>query len=134
MANEIHHNYTSGSTLYFCTFQQDGDVFLSDGASDETWGTGGRTAADYDMAMTEGGSSGHYVGTFDTSIALGSYHIVVYLQAGGSPANADLALGQGEIYWDGTAEVTINTINITNQTVTNVYDESTPPPVVVIYG
>ena len=132
MANEIWHNYTTGSTLYFCTFQQDGDVFLTNGESDETWGTGGRTAADYDMALTEDGTSGHYVGTFDTSIGIGTYRITVYLQAGANPVDTDLAIAQGEIYWTGTAEETIHTLNITNTTVTNVYDESTPPPIVVI--
>ncbi len=132
MADEIHHNYTTGSTLYFCAFQPDGNVFLTGGASDEVWGTGGRTAAQYDEAMTEDGVGGHYVGTFDTSIALGSYHITVYLQAAGAPADTDRVLGQGEIYWDGVAEETIHTLNITNTTVTNIYDESSPPPIVVI--
>ena len=46
----------------------------------------------------------------------------------------DVPLAQGEIFWDGTQEIDIGTINITNQTVTNIYDESTPPPVVVIFG
>ena len=47
MANEITHNAVTGLTLYFCMFQQDGDVFLTGGASDEVWGTGGRDADDY---------------------------------------------------------------------------------------
>ncbi len=132
MADEIHHNHDSGATLYFCVFQQDGDVFLSNGESDEVWGTGGRGADNYDMAMAENAPDGHFVGTFDASITIGSYHITVYLQAGGSPADSDRAIGQGEIYWNGTSEETIHTIVITNQTVTNVYDESTPPPITVI--
>ena len=51
---------------------------------------------------------------------------------GGIDADADIAVAQGEIFWDGVSEVSIGTINITNQTVTNIYDESTPPPIVVI--
>jgi hypothetical protein len=111
MANEIAHNYTTGSTLYACRFQLDGDVFLTAGASDEVWGTGGRDADDYDVAMTESGSSGHYVCDFDASsnIAEGHYRVTVFLQAGANPADADIELAQGEIFWDGTSEVTMNT-------------------------
>jgi len=29
----------------------------------------------------------------------------VYLQSGGSPTNSDVAIAQGEIYWDGTVEI-----------------------------
>ena len=110
MANEIHHNHPTGATLYFCAFQLDGNVFLSGGASDEVWGTGGRDADDYDETMTEDGTGGHYVGTFDTSIAAGVYHVTVFLQDGGSPADADRPLGQGVMYWDGSAEQNISTI------------------------
>jgi hypothetical protein len=93
----------------------DKDVFLTDGASDETWGTGGRDADDYDVTMPEGGSSGHYVGDFDTSanIAEGVYRVTVYLQAGGVPADSDKPLGQGVMHWDGTAEINISTLDTT---------------------
>ena len=111
MANEIAHDHTTGSTLYFCAFQPDGNVFLTGGASDEVWGTGGRDADDYDETMTEDGAGGHYVGTFDTSIAAGVYQVAVYLQAGGSPADTDTALARGEIYWDGSAEINIFTLD-----------------------
>lgn len=111
MANEVFHNYATGSTLYFCAFQLDGNVFLSGGASDEVWGAGGNDADDYDETMTEDGSGGHFVGTFDTSIAAGTYRVTVYLQAGGSPADSDLAIAQGEIYWDGSAELNMKTLD-----------------------
>ncbi len=114
MANEITHNAVTGLTLYFCRFQQDGDVFLSNPATDEVWGTGGRTAADYDVAMTEEDASGHYKGTFATggAIAAGVYQVTVFRQTGAGPANSptDVAIAQGEIYWDGTAESTLQTI------------------------
>lgn len=111
MANEIHHDHTTGSTLYFCAFQPDGNVFLTGGASDEVWGTGGRDADDYDETMTEDGDGGHFVGSFDNSIAAGVYQVAVYLQAGGSPADTDTALARGEIYWDGSAEINILTLD-----------------------
>ena len=111
MANEVFHNHITGATLYFCAFQLDGNVFLSGGASDEAWGTDGRDADDYDETMTEDGSGGHYVGTFDTSIAAGVYRVTVFLQAGANPADTDIPIAQGEIYWDGSAEFNPFTLN-----------------------
>ncbi len=111
--NEVAWDFESGSTLYSCRFQPDGDVFLSSGASDETWGTGGRDADDYDVTMTENGSGGHYVGDFDTSgnISAGVYRVTVYLQDGASPADSDLSIARGVMYWDGTAEINTSTVD-----------------------
>lgn len=113
MANEVSHDFTSGETLYSCRFQLDGDVFLTDGASDETWGTGARDADDYDVTMTEDGAGGHFTGDFDTSanISAGVYTVTVYTQAGANPVDADLAIGRGVIYWDGTAEIDTSTLD-----------------------
>jgi hypothetical protein len=104
MSNEIAHNHKTGATLYSCRFQLDGDVFITSGASDEVWGTGGRDADDYDVAMVENGVGGHYVGDFDPSsnIAAGLYRIAVYLQAGANPADSDIAIAHGIGEWDGT--------------------------------
>ncbi len=109
MSNEVWHNYTTGKTLYFCTFEVDGDVQLTGGATNETWGTGGRDADSYDMPMTEDGVGGHYVGSFDTSISEGTYRVAVYLQAGANPADTDFAIAEGEIYWNGANEITLFT-------------------------
>lgn len=104
MPGEIVHNAETGQILYFSVFQLNGDVFLTGGDSDEVWGTGGRIAADYDEAMTENAPDGHYIGDFPAAISTGVYTVTVYIQAGGSPADSDLADAQGTMYWDGTAE------------------------------
>lgn len=112
MANEIAHNAITGQTLYAVRWQLNGNVFLSDGASDEVWGTDGRDADDYDVTMTENAPDGHYIGNFDTSanISAGDYPVTVFIQAGGSPADSDLANAQGIMNWDGTAEINASTI------------------------
>ncbi len=51
------------------------------------------------------------MGTFDTSIATGVYRVTVFLQTGGSPVDSDIPIAQGEIYWDGTAELNPFTLN-----------------------
>ncbi len=127
MADELAHDTITGKTLYSCRWQLGGNVFLSDGASDEVWGTGGRTAADYDVAMSENAPDGHYTGDFDTSsnIAAGVYKAAVFLQAGGSPADSDLAVARGEISWSGSSEITLGTLSGQGSSILNVYDEKT---------
>lgn len=123
MSDEIRHNYFSGETLYACRFDTDGTVFLTDGSSSEAWGTGASDADTYDVALTEDGSGGHYVGDFDASgnIAAGVYQVAIYLQAGANPADSDVCIGQGEISWDGTAEVTELGISGEQAKAVNVY-------------
>lgn len=128
MANEITHNAAPGLNLYICRFQPNGNVFLTDGSSDEVWGTGGRDANDYDVAMTEStvGVSGHYKADFDASSNIAAnavgkpYKVVVYKQAGGSPVDPDPALSQGKIEWDGSTEITLSTI----PTVTEIWSKA----------
>ena len=141
MANEITHNYTTGLALYFCCFQQDGDVFLTGGATDEVWGTGARTAAAYDEAMTEEATSGHYKGSMAAGVGAGVYQIAVYLRATGAPLDSDIVIAQGEIYWDGTAEMNISTLDVLLDVITantgkvvNVYSSGTDTKTVITGG
>ncbi len=129
MAEEVFANFTTGSTLYFCAFQLDGNVFLSGGASDEVWGTGGRDADNYDETMTEDGSGGHFIGTFDTSIVAGVYRVTVFVQTGGSPVDSDVPISQGEIYWNGVAEVNPLTLSTQGSRVLNKYPTRSQPDV-----
>ncbi len=105
MANELTHNYLINVNVYAIRFNLDENPFLTDGSSSEAWSTVG----DYDviMAETSVNASMHYVADFDASgnIAAGSYSVTIYERAGGAPANADKAIAQGIIYWDGTKEV-----------------------------
>jgi len=126
MSDEITHNTVTGLTLYACRFQVNGDVLLTDGLSDEVWGTAGRDADDYDVTMSEEDSSGHYKGDFDTSGNITTpevYLVVVYRQLGANPADSDPSVAQGEIYWDGEKEINLFTLDIGQMAVLNIYDE-----------
>lgn len=110
MANEVSFDWPTGANLDFYRFQLDGDVFVTNGSSDEVWGVG--DAGDYEVAMTENGAGGHYVCDFDASsnILDGVYPGVVKLRAGANPADADIQIGRGVMYWDGSAEENVATI------------------------
>jgi hypothetical protein len=111
MANEVHFDNVTGATLYFCRFTHSGNVFLTSGSAHEVWGTGSRIASSYAVTMSEIGSSAHFVGDFDSASAItaqgindSAYKVVIYKQAGASPADADSAVGYGTMHWSGVQE------------------------------
>lgn len=105
MANEIHIDYSSGNTLYAVVRNIAGQVWYAGGQVFETWGTGGRTADDYDISLTDKEGS-RYVGDFDSNIPSGRYSVQAFLQAGANPADSDNLVGRNEIIWSGTGKVT----------------------------
>ena len=119
MANELTWDTVTGLTINAYRFKTDDNVFLTNPASNEVWGTGGRTAADYAIVMSESGSSGHYSVDFNDggAIAAGVYRLVYAIQAGASPANSDRKIAKAEICWDGTAEITKSVIDTVVDTI-----------------
>jgi hypothetical protein len=101
MTNEIHINYASGNTLYATIRNAAGDVWYVAGQVFEAWGTGGRTADNYDLNLTDKSGS-RYVGSFDTNIPAGRYSIQIFLQAGANPADGDTFIAGNEIVWSGS--------------------------------
>ena len=101
--NEIRQHYPTGFTLYAVIRNSAGLVWYPTGEVFETWGTGGRDAADYDIALTE--SQADYIGDFDTNVDAGRYDVQVFRQAAGAPADTDILAGVREIVWSGTAAV-----------------------------
>lgn len=127
--SEVWTNWLNGKTLYFCRFTVNGNVFLTNGSSDEKWGTGGRDAADYAVPMPESSISGHYVGPFDEdgNIGEGQYRIGIFEQTGINPADSDKpAIFQGELFWDGAQEITLGIINNGNSSPVVREDEAEP--------
>ncbi len=117
MANEIHVNYASGSTLYAVVRNAAGNVWYIAGQAFEAWGTGGRTADDYDISLADKSGS-RYVGSFDTNIQAGRYSVQVFLQAGANPADGDTLVGSDEIVWSGTGAVTADKL-LANKAIQN---------------
>jgi len=93
--------FSHASTCYTVIRELDGDVWYVTGQVFEAWGTGSRTAADYDIALTDK-SGWMFVGDMDTNIGAGYYYLVTHEQAGGAPADTDPAIWQEYGYWTGS--------------------------------
>ena len=117
MANEIHIDYTSGNTLYAVVRNEAGEVWYPGGQVFESWGTGGRTADDYDISLTDKGGS-RYVGDFDSNIPAGRYSVQAFLQAGANPADSDNVVDGDKIVWSGAGKVTCDKL-LANKAVQN---------------
>lgn len=94
-------------TLYAIVFNSVGQAWDTTGTpAFETYVPGSQ--GDYDIAVAElggAGNSGIYAGDFPSAILPGLYRVVVYEQAGGSPAATDAPVWGMEINWDGAAAV-----------------------------
>lgn len=102
MSKELILPYTTGKTVYAIIFSAIG----------QAWNTSGTPAFEaltsahwtqYAITLTEQATAtGIYEGDFPSAIAAGSYGVIAYNQAGGSPATTDLPVGEEQIPWTGS--------------------------------
>jgi len=109
MSNEIRQFYPAGYTLYAVVRNTAGQVWYPTGEVFEAWGTGGRTAADYDITLVYTGIQ-EYIGDFDSNIDAGRYDVQVMRQIAGAPADTDNICGISQIAWSGSAAVGVGEV------------------------
>jgi hypothetical protein len=113
MANEIWHSSDEDNTLYALIWRQTDDKVYDAVAAANTFDT--YTDADiddYDIPLTNQVDSDYHSVDFPSDITAGIYRVQILLQVGGSiDADADVAVAQGEIYWDGSAEINPTTLD-----------------------
>ncbi len=135
ISNEIYHSYNEGNTLYALIWRKADDLVWNN--TDSQFDTYDDTDIDkYDVVLANQADSDYYSVDFPaaiTSTTQQAYRVQIMLQvAGGIHADNDIPIAQGEIFWDGVSEVDIGTINITNTTVTNIYNEEVDLPGVTV--
>ncbi len=112
--NEIFHNFPSGDTLDAYVFKKTNDqVFdVADGGDTfEVWANG--NVLNYDIPMTDQGGD-YYTVDFPAVITTaGVYRVAIAQRIGGTAAVGDARIAQGELYWDGTTEIDISTLDTT---------------------
>ena len=103
MAGELQSQYTSGKTLYAVILNSSGQAWYTVTPAFENINSAHWTS--YAIALTEQSGTGLYIGNFPTAIAtFGEYGVVIYNQAGGSPADTDgPSIAAGNVDWSGTA-------------------------------
>lgn len=89
--------YNQGATLYAHIRNNAGSIW--NGSSFESYNPS--NWGNYDVALTEDGSSGYYKVSMP-SVGAGRYTTIIYEQAGGSPSEGDQIVGTGTIVFDGT--------------------------------
>jgi hypothetical protein len=117
MANEIHIDYQSGSTVYAVIRDAVGDVWNPSTHLFEDWGSAGHTADDYAVSLADRDGN-RYTGDFDAAIGSGRYTIQVFLQVSQAPVDTDELIGAGVIVWTGSGELTCDKI-LANKAVQN---------------
>lgn len=114
MPNEIWHNFPSGDNLDAYVFKKTNDQVFDQadgGDTFEVWADG--NVLNYDVPMTDQGGD-YYTADFPSVITTaGVYRIAIALRTGGSAAVGDVRIAQGEVSWDGSAEIDIFTLDTT---------------------
>lgn len=132
MANEIWTTFDEAFTLYALIWRQTDDKVYDAVAAANTFDT--YTDADiddYDVVLANHADSDYHSVDFPADIAAGVYRVQVMLRVGGAiDADVDYGIAQGEIYWDGSAEDTLDTLSdqmdvLSSQgsKILNVYDD-----------
>ena len=101
-SNEINAFAPGVSTAYAVLRNASGQVWYVSGQTFEAWGTGARTADDYDISLTDK-SGDMFVGDFDTNVSSGDYWIATHYQSGASPDDDDPVVWIENGYWSGSA-------------------------------
>ncbi len=128
MSNEIWHNLDEGNTLYAIIRKKDDDEVFDENDGGDTWEPWqDANVGNYDVPMTDHDGD-YYSVDFPAVIATsGVYRVTVFLRAGVAPhADNDTSLAQGEIYWDGSEEIDLLSIDIDARILQNVYNETSP--------
>lgn len=110
MSAELRAATSSGKTLYAHVLNA--SAYRWNGSAFEAYSAGNYSA--YDIALTEQGSSGVYVGDFPSAItSSGTFDYFVFNQAGGSPAEGDKIVNAGRVDWTGSSSASASTGSMT---------------------
>lgn len=111
MANEIWHSFDETRTLYALIWRKTDDKVWND--TDSRFDT--YTDADilkYDIPLSNQVDSDYHSADFPSAINSGVFRVQIMEQIGGSiDADIDIAVAQGELYWDGSVEIDLFTLN-----------------------
>ena len=110
MSNEIWHSYAEEDTLYALIWRKVDDYIWDNTGSAFVTPHTDANIDRYDVLLTNHADSDYHSVDFPSAIASGVYRVQIMLIVGvGMDADVDLAVAQGEIAWDGSAEINVFT-------------------------
>jgi hypothetical protein len=128
MAGEIQCSYKAAVTLYGVVRSPQSGGMVWDNVSGYFTTYNTTLYSNYSVSLTQQGTaSAYYVGNFPTGIAPGTYNVVAKQQLGGSPAEADPTVAQGQLEWNGTRPLPLSDLVTSGQ-----FAQSFPIP--IAYG
>ncbi len=98
------------------------------GSGQSIWSTSGGTGqfesfnaanyTDYDISLSEQGSTNVFLGNFPAAAPAGLFNIFASQQVGGSPAVSDPIVSFGELNWNGTQTIPLSSLATSGQVAT----------------
>ena len=113
MANEIGFRGAGTGKTHF-VLVRNGTNQIWNGTSFVAYATADFTTYDV-VASEQGTSSNYYVASFPSTIAAGIYGVEARQQLGGSPAETDPTVAQGDFHWDGTVVIPLANLATSGQ-------------------
>jgi hypothetical protein len=116
-------DYIGDTTLYARLYNAVGAIYNTSGGAMESVVAG--NVADYDIAVTENPTTGHFAGNMPAAQPAGIYDYDICKRAGANPAWTDRVVAQAVgLQWDGSAEVTLDSRAVAGDamTLTAAYD------------
>ena len=106
MSNEIYHSFDEAGVLYALIWRKSDDYIWDNTGSAFVTPYTDANIDRYDIPLTNHADSDYHSADFPSAISQGVYRVQVMSRVGGAlDADADVPVAQGEIYWDGSAEI-----------------------------
>lgn len=116
MANELQVSFSAGKSAYFLLRNRVGQVWNTSGGTGTFENYNSSVYSSYVLSATEQGSaSAFYAGSVPAAVPAGVLSVLAKQQIGGSPAEADPAIGAGDLQWNGTVTLPLSDLSTSGQ-------------------
>lgn len=113
MSSEVQIQFVTAKSLYCLIRNSTGSVWQTTTSTFVTYVSA--NYANYTIGLGEQGTSGFYTGNFPSAITPGVFSLVVKQQIGGSPAETDPTVGNGDFQWDGALPLPLSNLATSGQ-------------------
>lgn len=114
VASEIFFSFSTGKTAYILVRDRTGNIWSTATSAFGAYATA--DYANYTVSATEQGTASHgYAASFPSAIVAGTYSIEARQQLGGSAAETDPTIADGNYEWNGTVTLPLSDLATSGQ-------------------